>query len=238
MKTKQRVFSREKDSRHENLDQTLEAEGAPTMAPPPMQLTAGPAASNASDGAEAQAKKGKPRNFVPKHNSDDFESKKEKRKLAKATKQAYRMAKKAKSNVSKDNKTYKTWMDTGESDTENAEQRVSHVKSGMDAITSTLEEDLITFKKYGLDDGQEESTYAYVYPSEEEHNIYLGGAFWVAKIRGWDSKAGTIIHELSHRVHGTDDHAYGRSGAQDLAKNDPNTATKNADNYEYFAEGS
>jgi peptidyl-Lys metalloendopeptidase len=81
------------------------------------------------------------------------------------------------------------------------------------------------------------SYYAYVYPNLP-YNIYFGGAFWDAPMTGTDSKAGTLIHEISHFtvVAGTQDHVYGQSGAKNLAISNPDHAANNADNHEYFAE--
>ena len=79
--------------------------------------------------------------------------------------------------------------------------------------------------------------YAYVYPNQP-YNIYLCRAFWTAPMSGTDSKAGTLIHEMSHFnvVAGTDDIVYGQSGARTLADSNPDDAIKNADSHEYFAE--
>ena len=57
----------------------------------------------------------------------------------------------------------------------------------------------------------ESGTYAYVYP-DSPYQVYLCGAFWSAPNTGTDSRAGTIIHELSHFtvVAGTNDWAYGK----------------------------
>ncbi|MBU8899967.1 peptidase M35 [Corallococcus sp. H22C18031201] len=79
--------------------------------------------------------------------------------------------------------------------------------------------------------------YAYVYKNQP-YNIYTCGAFWNAPTRGSDSKAGTLIHELSHFtvVADTDDFAYGHTGATTLALTKPSQALDNADNHEYFAE--
>lgn len=81
------------------------------------------------------------------------------------------------------------------------------------------------------------NVYAYVYPNQP-YNIYLCGAFWSAPMTGTDSKAGTLVHEMSHFdvVAGTDDFAYGQTAARNLAINNPNNAVQNADNHEYFAE--
>jgi len=62
----------------------------------------------------------------------------------------------------------------------------------------------------------------------------------VTPLTGTDSKAGTLIHEMSHFnvVAGTDDVVYGQSGAMSLASSDPNPAVTVADSHEYFAENS
>lgn len=80
-------------------------------------------------------------------------------------------------------------------------------------------------------------TYAFVYPNKFP-TIHLCGAFWRAPTNGTDSKAGTIIHEGTHftNIGSTDDYAYGQSGAQSLAKSDPDKGVMNADSHEYFAE--
>jgi peptidyl-Lys metalloendopeptidase len=82
-----------------------------------------------------------------------------------------------------------------------------------------------------------DSFYAYVYPSSP-YNIYLCSYFWVAPATGTDSKAGTLIHEMSHFtvLGGTDDYIYGQTGAKSLAISNPAYAVMNADNHEYFAE--
>ena len=85
--------------------------------------------------------------------------------------------------------------------------------------------------------GCNQSYYAYVYPTRP-YEIFVCRAFWSAPLTGTDSKAGTLIHEMSHfnAVAGTDDHVYGQSGAKSLAISDPARAVDNADNHEYFAE--
>jgi peptidyl-Lys metalloendopeptidase len=85
----------------------------------------------------------------------------------------------------------------------------------------------------GCDDG----VFAFVNPDDFGH-ISLCSAFWTAPVTGTNSKAGTIVHESSHftKNGGTDDHAYGHSDAQALAKSNPSQAVMNADSHEYFAE--
>lgn len=85
--------------------------------------------------------------------------------------------------------------------------------------------------------GCNQNYYAYVYPTRP-YEIFVCRAFWSAPATGTDSKAGTLIHEMSHfnAVAGTDDHVYGQSGAAALAISDPAKAIDNADSHEYFAE--
>lgn len=82
-----------------------------------------------------------------------------------------------------------------------------------------------------------DSSYAYVF-SNQPYKIHLCNAFWNAPNLGIDSKAGTLVHEMSHFtvVAGTSDHAYGTSACQRLATKNPNKAINNADSHEYFAE--
>ncbi|MEB1528853.1 M35 family metallo-endopeptidase [Xanthomonas sp. WHRI 7945] len=85
--------------------------------------------------------------------------------------------------------------------------------------------------------GCSDSAYAYVY-ANQPYQIYVCNAFWSAPLTGTDSKAGTLIHEMSHFtvVAGTQDYAYGQSAARNLATSNPARAVKNADSHEYFAE--
>ena len=79
--------------------------------------------------------------------------------------------------------------------------------------------------------------YAYVYPNRP-YEIFVCDAFWSAPMTGTDSKAGTLVHEMSHFdvVANTDDVVYGQTGAKNLATSNPTSALNNADNHEYFAE--
>lgn len=63
-------------------------------------------------------------------------------------------------------------------------------------------------------------------------------------LKGKDSVGGTLIHELSHNICGTEDHqtyndsglCYQTAGCLDLATHKPSRAWYNADNIEYFCE--
>ncbi len=82
-----------------------------------------------------------------------------------------------------------------------------------------------------------QGVFAYV-RIDDPYNVFLCPAFWRAGVEGTDSRAGTIVHELSHFqiVAGTRDHVYGQAGAASLALSNPDRAVENADNHEYFAE--
>jgi peptidyl-Lys metalloendopeptidase len=113
--------------------------------------------------------------------------------------------------------------------------RFDKVRSNMGNILSEF-----ASESYKIDCSCTDDYYAYVYPSDRSHTVYLCNAFWNAPVETFqfDSKPGTLIHELSHfsDVGGTDDHAYGQSAVQSLAINNPALAINNADSHEYFVE--
>jgi peptidyl-Lys metalloendopeptidase len=122
---------------------------------------------------------------------------------------------------------YTTWFGTYNS------TRYNTVKSHFSAIGSAMDTASVTFNC----SCKKKNVYAYVY-SNQPYTIYLCGVFWTAPMTGTDSKAGTLIHEMSHFtvVAGTDDWAYGQTNAKALAISDPTKAIDNADSHEYFAE--
>lgn len=79
-----------------------------------------------------------------------------------------------------------------------------------------------------------DSYYAFVYKNDP-YRIHVCNAYRSAPTTGTDSKAGTLIHEMSHFtvVADTDDWAYGQSACKRLKSN---KSTDNADSHEYFAE--
>lgn len=60
--------------------------------------------------------------------------------------------------------------------------------------------------------------------------------FFNARERGQDSRFGIVVHEVSHIAIGTVDATYQPHQVLVLAKDDPATAARNADNYEYLVE--
>ena len=108
-----------------------------------------------------------------------------------------------------------------------ARQNFVNIDAAMDKADNTVK----------INCGCNQSYYAYVYPTRP-YEIFVCRAFWSAPNGGTDSKAGTLVHEMSHFnvVAGTDDHVYGQAGAKSLAISDPARAVDNADSHEYFAE--
>lgn len=80
------------------------------------------------------------------------------------------------------------------------------------------------------------NTYAYVYPGDRSRTIHLCNVFLHRSTGNELELTNTPIHEMSHfsNVGGTDDWAYGPGGCQRLARDDPEQAVDNADNYGYF----
>ncbi|MCG8455890.1 MAG: M35 family metallo-endopeptidase, partial [Holophagales bacterium] len=111
-------------------------------------------------------------------------------------------------------------------------RRFSIVETNFTSIRDAARDQTVTF-----DCGCDEDYYAYVYPSFP-YEIWLCNDFWTAPMNGTDSKAGTLVHELSHFyvVAGTDDVVYGTTACKALAQSTPTKAIRNADSYEYFAE--
>lgn len=77
--------------------------------------------------------------------------------------------------------------------------------------------------------------YAFTCSNTPGSPIWICGAFWTAPAVGENSRAGTVVHEISH-WYGTDDLRYGCAGSLQLANESPASAVRNADNFEYFAE--
>lgn len=123
---------------------------------------------------------------------------------------------------------YKTWF--GSYTSSRWSTAKTHYQKTLDAFKN---------KPLTLDCSCRDSYYAYVYPNQP-YKIYVCNAFWSAPMTGTDSKAGTLVHEMTHFnvVAGTDDHAYGHSAAKSLALSNPTKALDNADSHEYFSENS
>jgi peptidyl-Lys metalloendopeptidase len=126
---------------------------------------------------------------------------------------------------------YTTWFGTYDAG------RYSTVRGNFSKISDATANKSLTFDCSTCPGTSNANAYAYVY-ANAPYRIYLCNAFWSAPNTGTDSRAGTIIHELSHFtvVAGTSDYAYGQSAARSLATSNPARAIRNADSHEYFAE--
>lgn len=128
---------------------------------------------------------------------------------------------------------YTTWF--GVFDT----TRYNTVKSHFVAIDTAMDysSPVLTANQVTIDCTCNQSYYAFVYPTKP-YQIHVCRAFWTAPATGTDSKAGTLIHEMSHfnATASTNDWVYGQAGAQSLAISNPTNAIDNADSHEYFAE--
>jgi peptidyl-Lys metalloendopeptidase len=113
-------------------------------------------------------------------------------------------------------------------------QRYGTVQQHFTSIDAAMDQNAGQVK---INCGCNQSYYAYVYPTRP-YEIFVCRAFWSAPLTGTDSKAGTLVHEMSHFnvTAGTDDHVYGQAGAKNLAITNPTAAVDNADSHEYFAE--
>lgn len=105
------------------------------------------------------------------------------------------------------------------------------------ALTAEVLAQPITWHRLAPNDRDYKSSlFAFVYPYDGKFEVWLGPQFWDAPDKGTDSKAGTMIHEMTHESGSTLDHQYGVPNTKSLAKLYPDDAIRNADNYQYFCE--
>ena len=113
--------------------------------------------------------------------------------------------------------------------------RYTFVQSNFGKILNVLQNQTITFDcSCNIAGGL-----SYVYPAKTENKrVYLCPDFWRYPTSGKESKAGVMVHEISHfnDVGKTDDLSFLQSGAKKLAVKKPIKAIINADSYKYFAE--
>lgn len=76
-----------------------------------------------------------------------------------------------------------------------------------------------------------------LYGYSQGNSISVCPDFFASRLsEGYDSQAGTLIHEFSHGYADTDDNAYGTGSVRLLAHEHPEKAISNADSYQYFFE--
>lgn len=85
--------------------------------------------------------------------------------------------------------------------------------------------------------GCPEMLFAFVNPGQP-YQITLCASFWSSPEIGTNSRAGTLVHEMSHftAVAGTLDHVYSQVFSRANARYIPTKAIQNADSYRYYAE--
>lgn len=136
----------------------------------------------------------------------------------------------AKSNaaVDADPAGYAEWFGTAST------ERKSRVKSVFNSVASGMATNF--YKLYYYGHTCKDSLYGYTW--YKSMNIILCKKYFTAGNTGYGSKMGTIIHELTQSAADTKNlvGAHGTTGALNLAQADPDKATDNADNYQYFAE--
>lgn len=93
---------------------------------------------------------------------------------------------------------------------------------------------LLSFNGFMYDDDNDG---AFGWTSYQNPHIYLQNAYFTSELYGADSMSGIIIHEATHNVLNTDDHAYGNVAAIALARAENKQKAKdNADNMEFLIE--
>jgi uncharacterized Zn-binding protein involved in type VI secretion len=126
---------------------------------------------------------------------------------------------------------FKTWF--GRSDYEAKQRILTRIERALE-VSRTL-----TVDNFGVIDYEKDrkEDYAKVYRIDILNRIFLGDPFWAADIGGRRSKAGILIHELSHfkTIGNTEDHAYA-DDCLNLAKDNPADALYNADSFEFFID--
>jgi hypothetical protein len=136
----------------------------------------------------------------------------------------------------------KRWFCAAGADDKEVKAVCKKLLSGFKKITSVLNGHKLVLSDEPVDrNGGGWKDYAFVYKSERMSVIYIQSATLAAAKGGkmWDA-ALTIVHELSHRELGTDDHRYGDDGgklgpASGAGALTEKQAITNADNWGYFA---
>jgi hypothetical protein len=129
-------------------------------------------------------------------------------------------------------KKFEKWF--GKSDDESKKKIQSTIEKMIELNKKTTTANL----KKAEPEEQDDDTFAYLYPDDKTHTIYIDKAFCGASNTGKDSRAGTLCHEMSHfqDIGGMLDHQYPVADCKSLAEDDPDLALENANNFEYYLE--
>lgn len=156
--------------------------------------------------------------------------------IQKALKEQAKMLKAKKAELEKwdddAKKKFEKWF--GKSDDESKKK----IQTMIEKIIELNKKTTMTNLKKAEPKEQDDDQFAYVRAGDTTHTIYIDKAFCGALNTGKDSRAGTLCHEMSHfeDIGGTLDHKYPIEDCKLLAKNKPDLALENANNFEYYLE--
>lgn len=133
---------------------------------------------------------------------------------------------------------FRLWFADETTSDEQVKAAMSSIASGFQKIAGMCNNHHLVFSDEPIDrNGGGWKDYAFVDPSETLNVVYPQGAFLKAAAstdRVWICVE-TIVHEISHRVCGTDDFGYDQSGLKPSSKGITfNHAIRNADSWGYF----
>ncbi len=143
--------------------------------------------------------------------------------------------------ITAQNGAYRTWFGNWDA------QRSKEVRNTISALKNHIRTSKITYVcEQSGSASCRGNTYAYVYP-DDSSTIYLCPPYFdlpqlsdatFLEVFNSGTRAGTIIHEMSHYVEvgDTNDSCYNRDVCSAFARTSPGRAVNNADSYQYFAE--
>lgn len=131
----------------------------------------------------------------------------------------------------------KRWFMDSAATAQNMAQAVDTLKAGFKKVDTLCRSGKLIFSdEPGDRNGGGWKDWAFVYKSEAMNVVYLQGAFVKAGNSGNKTMCAlTIIHELTHKVLGTDDHRYDNDGLKPGDTLPFAKAINNADSWAYFA---
>jgi hypothetical protein len=176
--------------------------------------------------------------------TDEVYSKADKKAMGEATQMALAWTMKCISKLgSPDDKTnavIKRWFCATSATDDEVKTLATKLLRGFSKIAAVLNSGLLVLSDEPIDrNGGGWKDYAFVYKSEKMHVIYIQKATLSAALgnKMWDA-ALTVVHELSHRELGTDDHRYADDGPLSPASATGLTkvqALGNADSWGFFS---
>lgn len=116
-----------------------------------------------------------------------------------------------------------------------SQKNIDCVKKVYQKCLEGLQNNTVTYN-FNPKECDDDTVIAYTYPDSSE--VFLCPPYdklpKYSNDKDEDSKQQTLVHEWSHAFGNTDDHEYSRGPCEKLAKESPDKAANNADNYGYF----